>query len=303
MIRECLLEIERMRASLRDEYDAAITLADGSAMDLSHSKKVTLDLMNLAGGASVGLITFNDPARMNAMTEGMAYVFRSVVDRVRGIRPDVLIVMGAGMAFSAGGDMGMIRRKQQRSVEINRAAMFAFYSAYLSLLDLEIPVIAAINGAAIGAGLCFACACDRRIAVDIDKKVLGFSFAKLGLTPGMGGTIFPRRLVGEGTAGEMLRRGYNITPKEAKEIGMVDDVVPAERFMSAAIEMADRIHSSPKAVERILAERVGRGERVELLGMEAMAQGASFLTERHLRMYGKFMAEFEERKARRRQPS
>ncbi len=244
---------------------------------------------------SLGIITFNDPARANAMTEEMAAAFREVVGEVREARPLSLIVTGAGRTFSAGGDMEMIRRKQQQTAETNRDEMLAFYQSYLGILDLDIPILAAMNGAAIGAGLCFACACDYRIAADIDRNILGFSFAKLGLTPGMGGTLFPRNLVGSARAQEMLVGAENITPRQAKQIGLVDHVVEPEHLMDVSISLA--MHLARQRSD-IIYSRLNRETRMRALEEEARLQGASFLSKEHRERFPKFMADLQARKNR-----
>jgi len=255
-------------------------------------------MQRLSDDASIGLITFNDPSRANAMTEDMARAFREVVKEARTVEPTAIVVTGAGDAFSAGGDMEMIRRKQQQAAEENSIEMFAFYESFLGILDLNIPLIAAMNGAAIGAGLCFACACDMRIAADSDEKIFGFSFAKLGLTPGMGGTIFPHRFVRDNRAQDMLENGYNITPREASEIGMVEELVVPEELMPRTLEYAATIANSPYSIGQIMDKRVPWDERIIGLVEEAKRQGASFLSERHLELYPRVLEELRARRGR-----
>lgn len=236
----------------------------------------------------IGFIAFNDPARMNAMSETMADDFREGVETLGSLESKAVVVTGAGRAFSAGGCMDMIRKKQKQTAEINSEEMLAFYRSFLDIRDLRIPIVAAINGAAIGAGLCFACACDRRIAADIDRNILGFSFVKLGLTPGMGGTVFPKRLVGAKKAGDMLGKGYNITPSEAFEIGMMEMIVPQRLLMDYAVLAALRFAEKPNDV---LARRVGWAELKDGLIEEVRLQGASFLTPNHRMLFERFVAQ------------
>lgn len=269
-------------------------------LTISNNNLVRFQMQTTGDEPSIGIVSFNDPAHMNAMTVAMAQDFRSIVTQAGELKPAAIIVTGKGAAFSAGEDMDMIRQKQQQTAEVNSHEMLEFYDAYLGILDLGIPLVAAINGAAIGAGLCFACACDCRIAADIDKNILGFSFSKLGLTPGMGGTIFPRQLVGSEKASDMLENGYNITPHQALEIGMVNKIVPAERLMSRARDLATDIASSPHKRHAILSRRISSAARAEALAEEARLQGASFLSNRHLTLFPKFIKALEERKRRKR---
>jgi enoyl-CoA hydratase/carnithine racemase len=174
--------------------------------------------------------------------------------------------------------------------------MLEFYQSFLDILKLNVPIVAAINGAAIGAGLCFACACDRRVAADIDKNILGFSFAKLGLTPGMGGSIFPKRLIGEERADDMLAEAYNITPRQALAIGMVEMVVPQKLVMEHAVDQASKLAGNKKGV---LTRRIGYWQLKSALEEEARLQGASFLTERHKQLYDIFIRNLGSRSRRR----
>lgn len=148
---------------------------------ISNNNLVRFQMQDVGGGKSVGTVTFNDPEYMNRMTEAMAQDFRNIVGDAR---PSAIVVTGEGGRFSAGGDMDMFRQKQRQSTELNSREMLAFYGSFLGILDFDIPIIAAINGHAIGAGLCFACACDQRIAADTivadgAEILLGFSFDTL----------------------------------------------------------------------------------------------------------------------------
>ena len=241
-----------------------------------------------ASDPALAFVSFNDPERMNAMSEEMAKDFRDGVEMLKKLEPEAVVVSGAGRAFSAGGDMEMIRRKQQQTAEINRVEMLGFYRSFLGILDLRVPVVAAINGAAVGAGLCFACACDKRVVADVDENSLGFSFARLGLTPGMGGTIFPQRLVGDEKARDLLEKGYNITPRDAFEMGMVEMIVSPKSVMDYAIQLAQRLADKR---DNVLSKRANYWELKTALEEEARLQGANFLTPEHRRLYGAFVGD------------
>lgn len=114
----------------------------------------------------------------------------------------VVILTGEGKAFSAGGDLDFLLNRANDEPGNNAPMMRAFYARFLSLLQLPVPVIAAINGPAIGAGMCVAAACDLRIAAKTTD--MGFTFAKLGLHPGMGCTFFLPALIGQQNASRLL---------------------------------------------------------------------------------------------------
>ena len=128
--------------------------------------------------------------------------------------------------------------------------MHSFYSLYLSVRDLDVPSIAAINGAAIGAGFCFALACDIRIAASSAR--LALNFASLGLHPGMGGTWTLPRLVGPAVAAELLYSGRVIDPDEAVRLGLINRTVAPEDVLPEAEELAGQIAAAaPIAIRGI----------------------------------------------------
>ena len=198
-------------------------------------------------------ITFNDPDNLNAMGEEMALEFKALISSLAGspARPRAIILTGAGRAFSAGGDLNMLEKKCELSPEENRRRMLNFYASFLCMLDLEIPLIAAINGHAIGAGLCVACACDVRIAAQ--KAKLGFTFTRLGLHPGMGATYFLPRVVGQSVATEMVITGRVIEAEEGVRLGLVSRVVPQAEVLNEAKRVAAEVmQCGPLAVKQVL---------------------------------------------------
>lgn len=203
----------------------------------------------LAQGVKV--LELNDPERRNAMSESMAERFSRAVAALReddSVR--VVVLTGSGKAFSAGGDLDMLMEKVKIPPAKNRKLMELFYANFLSLRELEVPVIAAINGHAVGAGLCLALSCDIRIASEEAK--LGLNFVHLGLHPGMGATYFLPRLVGPARAAELLYEGKIISATEAATYGIVNKVVSAGAFSQSVLEMAQNIASvGPQAVRQL----------------------------------------------------
>ena len=132
----------------------------------------------------------------------------------------VAVLTGAGRAFSAGGDLAWLLARHRDSPANNCAVMQEFYRKFLSLRDLEVPVIAAINGPAIGAGLCLALGgADIRVMSEAAK--LGVTFTKLGLHPGMAATHFLPQLAGPQVAAELLLTGRLVNSQEAVKLGLV----------------------------------------------------------------------------------
>ncbi len=228
--------------------------------------------------ANAGLITFNDPENLNAMSEAMAAEFAQVVDTIgaRSDKPRVLVLTGAGRAFSAGGDLAMLDQKRSLPPEENKRRMLAFYQAFLGIRSLNIPLVAMINGHAIGASLCLACACEFRIASQQAK--LGFTFTRLGLHPGMGATYFVPRLVGPSNAADLLLSGRVIEAPEAARLGLVSRVVESAALRSEVIKLVQELLESGPQVGRMLLETL-RGSPAELgacLEREASCQAINY---------------------------
>jgi enoyl-CoA hydratase len=221
------------------------------------------------------------PESRNAMTEAMgAEVERAVqeINAASGLR--VLMVRGEGKAFSAGGDFQMLEERARASELENRTAMQRFYRSFLAVRAVRVPTIAVLHGAAVGAGLCFAMACDLRVAAA--KTKLGCNFVRVGLHPGMGATWLLPRLVGPSRAVELLLTGRTIEAEEGAVMGLVHQVHPAAALESSARALADEIVSAaPVAVAQTKATLTGSLERTldAALDEEARAQSVDFGTQ------------------------
>lgn len=225
----------------------------------------------------IATLTLNDEANLNAMSEEMAAEFSAAVAGLKSRRAArVLILTGAGKAFSAGGHIAMLEKKQRLGGEENRAQMLKFYDSFLSILGLHIPLIAALNGAAVGAGLCLACACDIRIA-SRDAK-LGFTFLKLGLHPGMGGTYFLPRIIGVSAATELLMTGRIISADEAYRIGLVSRLCERASLLAEAQAIAQEILAcGPQATAQLVETMRGDSAHLDAaLAREAVCQSVNY---------------------------
>lgn len=230
---------------------------------------------------SVGKIWLNEPESLNAMSEQMAAEFRRTVEEISKASkpPRVIILSGKGKAFSAGGDLQMLEAKTKLSAEENHRRMIEFYNSFLCIRTLGIPLIAAINGSAIGAGLCVASACDIRICSDSAK--LGFTFVKLGLHPGMGGTYFLPQVVGESFARELLLTGRVIDAGEALRIGLVSQVLAPEQLEARALAIAQEICANGSlAVKQLVTSLRGSDKSLnEALEREAQCQSVNYASD------------------------
>ena len=200
----------------------------------------------------VATITLNRPETLNALTPSMRQSFASALelaendDSVR-----VIVITGAGKGFCSGGDvkaMNEARKSPKASVLDDRVDPIRD-RIVLALRDSTKPIIAAVNGAAAGAGMNIALACDIRIASDTAK--FGETFAKRGLHPDWGGTYFLPRIVGMAKACELIWSGKMIQASEALELGIVSQLETPEALMTATLEMANSFSAGPPIAIRM----------------------------------------------------
>ncbi|MDM0108612.1 crotonase/enoyl-CoA hydratase family protein [Variovorax sp. J22R24] len=232
-------------------------------------------------------LTMNEPQRRNPLTGNTAVSdFLEAIDRIhddRSVR--AVILTGAGTAFSSGGDIKDMERQSSGSVggmQIRQEYRTGIQRLPLALFNLEVPVIAAVNGAAIGAGMDLACMCDVRIASEHAK--FAESFVKLGIIPGDGGAWLLPRLIGLSRASELSFTGDVIGAQQALDWGLVSRVVPADQLLASANELAARIAANPphavRLTKRLLREAM-HSRLDTLLEMAASFQALSHQTDDH----------------------
>ncbi|EMP54876.1 enoyl-CoA hydratase echA8 [Marinobacter santoriniensis NKSG1] len=207
----------------------------------------------------------------------------------------VLVITGAGSAFSAGGN---IRDMADRSgdfagdpAECAERYRKGIQRIPLAMQAIEVPVIAAVNGPAIGAGFDLANMADIRIAADTAK--FGETFLNLGIIPGDGGAWFMQRLIGYQRAFELTLTGRVVDAAEAKDLGIVMDVVPADELMPKALAMATKMASQPPKATRLTKRLMKMAQRMELkdfLDLCACFQGMSHNEPEHLEAVQKMLA-------------
>ncbi|MFQ6045817.1 MAG: enoyl-CoA hydratase/isomerase family protein [Gemmatimonadales bacterium] len=193
----------------------------------------------------VGTVTLNRPEKLNAfaarMREEIAEALREMAaaDDVR-----VIVVTGAGRAFSSGADIGYMRDLMERNdVDGFRLLVEAGREAVLAVRSAPKPVIASVNGAAAGGGANLVLSCDFRIASE--RASIGQTFNKIGLHPDWGGTYFLPRVVGAAKALELIMSGEMIDAWEAQRIGIFNRVVPHERLAHETAETARFLAAKP----------------------------------------------------------
>lgn len=235
---------------------------------------------------AVAVVVFDDPERRNAMTEEMGRALTKVMARLAAdAAVRAVVLTGAGVAFSAGGDLAMIEDKSragraepgEAARARNRAFMRDFYRLFLAVRELPCPSIAAIQGPAIGAGLAVALACDLRIAAR--EARLGLNFAKLGIHPGMGSSWTLPRLVGPAHAADLLFSGRSIDGVEAERIGLVNRAVPRDTVLPTALALAEEIAACAPIAVRGSKRALARAHDVALdeqLDFEAEQQAICY---------------------------
>jgi len=204
---------------------------------------------------AIATVTLNLPEARNPISE--ASVVEALIAALGRAQADasvrVLIVTGAGSAFSSGGDI----RAMADAIESRRASpadTTRYYRAGIQRIPLaferlDVPVIAAVNGAAVGAGLDLACMCDMRIAAESAR--FAESFVRMGIIAGDGGAWLLPRAVGYAKAAELAFTGAMIDAAEALRIGLVSRVVPDAELMEAAHDLAARIAANPPQAVRM----------------------------------------------------
>jgi enoyl-CoA hydratase/carnithine racemase len=211
----------------------------------------------------VATITLNRPERRNAFTLEMLDLW---AEALRDARTDdavqAVVVTGAGQAFCSGGDVGGMASRGELSGLEHKQALELVHRIPLALEVLDKPVIAAINGPAIGAGCDMALMCDLRFMAD-DAR-LSEGYVRVGLIPGDGGTYFLPRLVGTAKALELLWTGDLIDAQEALRLGIVNRVVPAAELMPTVHEFAGRLANGPTVAIRAIKRAVYQGARMDL---------------------------------------
>lgn len=247
-----------------------------------------MPLLKIDQSDHVTTLTLNRPESMNALgATGDGQAFAAACDAInRDIDVRCVILTGAGRAFSAGGD---IKAMQQRSgtfggnpPQISDGYRDNIHLVLRSLYGLRVPLIAAVNGPAIGLGCDLACLADIRIASLTAK--FGVTFLKLGIVPGDGGTWILPRVIGEARAAELFYTGDMIDAQTALEWGLVSRVAAPEALMDEARSLAAKIAAMPPHALRHTKNLMRQGRATSYdtaLEMAANTQALMHLTDDH----------------------
>ena len=230
----------------------------------------------------IATLVLNRPDRLNALNNELSAALAEALGRIaHDDSVKVVVITGAGRAFCAGGDLAALGKSRQSGlIQEVEPLLRAGMQMVVKIRTMPQPVIAAVNGAAAGAGLNIALAADIRIAAE--EATFGQTFARVGLFPDYGGTYFLPQLVGHAKAAELFYAGDIIDAKTALMIGMVNQVVPGARLDTEVGILAEKIAHGPslaiRAVKRALFAS-GVKELTEALDNEVQEQMRCFLSE------------------------
>jgi enoyl-CoA hydratase/carnithine racemase len=233
-------------------------------------------------------LTLNQPELRNPISDGptIEALIKAITAADRDMATRVVILTGAGRAFSTGGNINTMREggglNDPMPANTRRNYRNGIQRLPLLFEAIEVPVIAAVNGPAIGAGCDLACMCDIRIAGESAK--FAESFVKLGIVPGDGGAWLLPRVVGFSKASEMAFTGDMLDAAEALACGLVSRVMPDAELLDAARALAARIAANPPHAVRMTKRLLREGRTASLAGIletSAAAQALCHTTADH----------------------
>lgn len=230
---------------------------------------------------AIGVVTLDRPANRNSMTAELLDAFVAALAAARAVTDlRCLIITGSGPCFSAGADFrAIVQRDDGARPLAPHERSLAMYQPFLSVLDVEVPVIGALNGHAVGGGFGLALCCDLRIGAHEGRY--GANFARLGLHPGMAITHLLPRLVGVARAADLLFTGRLVDGVEAHAMGLLGEVVPASDVLPRARAVAELIAANAPGAVRTIKRALGRGLAAaahDAALAEAFAQAESLAT-------------------------
>jgi enoyl-CoA hydratase/carnithine racemase len=248
-----------------------------------------MSLIKLEKRGHIAILTLDRPDSMNALgAPGDGDEVARVCEEINSDNDIRCVVLtGAGKAFSAGGDVKAMKNRTGAfggsPVTIRDGYRKNIHRIVKAIYNLEVPSIAAVNGAAIGLGCDVACMCDMRISAEGAR--FGVTFLKLGIIPGDGGAWLLPRTIGMSRACELLFTGDIIDAATALDWGLVSKVVPADALMDEALALATRIAAQPPHALRLAKSLLKQGQSATydtIMEMSAAAQAISHMTEDHM---------------------
>ena len=234
------------------------------------------------------ILTFNRPKFLNALTMDMQ---QKLGDELAAAELDneigCIVITGAGGAFCSGGDVKNMAQGHASGAPVDHTRRMEMQRqsqrrSTLRLYEMAKPTLASLPGAAAGAGLSIALACDMRVAAD--TAVMATGFVKVGLSGDYGGTYLLTQLVGPAKARELYLLGDRVDMPEAQRLGLVNWVVPPAQLEAKTMEIAKRLANGPRVAHRLIKDNLNRAMKATLadcLDMESVNLVQARLTEDH----------------------
>lgn len=255
------------------------------------------DFLKVERDGHVAVLTMNRPQTHNAVSDPDA--IEALLQACAQINADhavrAVVLTGSGKAFSSGGNLKTLRDQVGSGLGLPALSRHAYRDGIqrlpLALYNLEVPLIAAVNGHAIGAGMDLACMCDVRIAST--QASFACSFIKLGLIPGDGGAWLLPRIVGGPRAAEMAFTGRTVDAQQALAYGLASQVVAPEALLPTALTLAQEIAAHPGHALRMTKRLLREGEHARLdtlLELSAALQALAHHTPEHEERLAAFAA-------------
>jgi enoyl-CoA hydratase/carnithine racemase len=219
--------------------------------------------LRYAVDGGIATLTLNRPDKLNAFTQAMIdrWVW-ALGEAQRDPAVNVIVVTGTGRAFCAGGDVGRMGEGRPTPLEHKARLWENIHRVPKTLETVDKPVIAMVNGLAVGAGMGMALMCDLRVASDAARFSTGY--VNVGLVPGDGDAFFLPRLVGSARALELLWTGDFVEAVEAERLGIVNRVVAADRLAEETYALARRVAAGPQVAIRLTKRLVYQSLRLDL---------------------------------------
>lgn len=242
-------------------------------MELTSRVKVT-------SAGHVAHVEFDQAETRNSMTLEMGLAFHREMHALASqtVLPRAVVISGRNGVFSSGGDFDLLSSFAEKSPKENREFMDSFYRLFLSIRNMPFPVIAAVNGHAVGAALAICLACDLRYFVPDAKYSL--NFVRIGIHPGMGSTFLLKEAVGLARAQELLLTGRYFSGTEALGMGLCHGLFPADQMVESVQKIAADIASAaPRAVRLAKQSLLRVNSLEEALQAESAAQAETYQTQ------------------------
>jgi 2-(1,2-epoxy-1,2-dihydrophenyl)acetyl-CoA isomerase len=238
--------------------------------------------MRLTDEDGVRQITFDRPEAMNAMTTDIAAELADAIESLDPEEHDACVITGEGKAFSAGGDIQMMADRDWNAEESYEVMTTTFGRVAEAAIESSVPIVAKVNGDAVGAGMAVTLVAD--FAISVDTARFGAGFVKVGLVPDTGGTFLLPQMLGLRTAKDLAITGRLVDAEEAAEMGIVNRTVDAEALDGAVADLLETLKSRPTRTIGLIKQGIhgnaGRSWQ-DALDREAMLQARAYDTPEH----------------------